>query len=313
MNLLEIAKEMLGTKARGLTKSQVAIRALSTSDFPQLLENVMHKTLRRGYELQPKTFEPFVVRGTLADYRAAKRVSFGEVSSLAEVKEGGEYTYGSIGDGSESIQLAKYGKIIKITEETIVNDDLSAFTRLPQMMGSAASRLESNLVYNILLNNAAMADGTALFHADHGNLPSAAAINVNSYNAARKAMRIQKGIDNLDYLDLEPAFLVCGPDKELEAKQLLNSAIVPAQISNTNPFYSSAQAIVDPRISGNKWFLIASPSQIDTIELSYLEGMSGPELSQEKGFDGDYVKFKIKHVAGAKAIDHRGMVYNSGA
>ena len=125
-------------------------------------------------------------------------------------------------------------------------------------------------------------------------------------------MREQKTTDALDYLNLLPAFLLCGAAKEVEALKMMNQ-VIAAQTSNVNIFANSMQVIVDPRISGNKWFVIASPSLIDTIEVSYLDGMSGPEITSEKDFETDGMKMKCKHVVGVKAIDYRGMVYNSGA
>ncbi len=311
MSLMRISEEFLGS-IRGISKSEIATRALSSSDFPHVLANVASKTLRKAYDAQPKTFMPFVSMGTLPDYKAMKRIQFGDAPSLISQAEGGELTYGSVGEGSESISLVKYAKGLLVTEETIINDDLQAFSRLPALFGAAAARLESKLVYDLLLANAAMSDGVALFHADHGNLPSAAAIQEAGVTAAKILMREQKTLDGLDYLNLTPAFIVCGSAKEVEALKLMNQ-IVASQTSNVNVFANSMQVIVDPRVTGNKWFLMASPSQIDTIEVAYLEGMSGPEITSEKDFDTSGLKLKCKHVVGVKAIDYRGMVYNSGA
>ena len=315
MSLLRMAEEVIGSaKARGLNRSSLAKRALSTGDFVEVLANVSNKTLRRGYELQPRTFAPFITPGTLTDYKPAKRIAFGEMSNLEKVLEGEEYEQGTIGESAESISLGKYGKIIKITEEMIVNDDLNAFSRIAQLSGAASARLESKLVYNdVLLANPLMADGFALFSSQHGNLPTAAAITVASLGIAKALMRKQKGVDGLDYLDLEPAVLICGPDKETEARQVLFGQMLATQTSNANIFANSMQLVVDSRITGNKWFLSASPSIIDTIELAMMEGMNGPELSQEAEFNGDFIKFKTKHIAAAKAIDYRGLVYNAGA
>jgi len=311
MSLMRMSEEFLGS-IKGLSKSEIATRALSTSDFPLVLANVASKTLRKAYEAQPKTFMPFVSMGTLPDYKAMKRIQFGDAPSLVSQSEGGELTYGSVGEGAESISLVKYAKGLLVTEETIINDDLQAFSRLPALFGAAASRLESKLVYDLLLANAAMSDAVALFHADHGNLPSAAAIQEAGVTAAKILMREQKTLDGLDYLNLIPSFIVCGSAKEVEALKLMNQ-VIAAQTSNVNVFANSMQVIVDPRVTGNKWFMIASPSQIDTIEVAYLEGMSGPEITSEKDFDTSGLKLKCKHVVGVKAIDYRGMVYNSGA
>lgn len=314
MSLLRIAEEMVGDRARHMTKTELASRALSTSDFSILLGNVAGKSLRSAYDLAPKTFMPFVRIGTLPDYKEMSRIQFGDIPDLEKVYEGGEYKYGSIGEGAEKIKLAKYGKKIRVTEETIINDDLGAFTRMPAMAGAAGARLETRLIYtDILLGNPKMSDNVDLFHGTHGNLPSASVIDDTNLGKAKALMRKMKALDGKDYLNLVPAFLVCGPDKESEALKILNGQILAAKSSDVNIWRNSMDPIIEATITGNKWFVIASPSMIDTIELSYLEGMAGPEITTTEDRENDSVVLKIKHVVGAKAIDYRGMIYNAGA
>lgn len=312
MSLVRIAEDFIGN-VRGMTRAQIARRALMTADFVELLGNVASKTLLQAYAIQPKTFQPFVSMGTLPDYKPAKRVSFGELPNLLPIAENDAYEQvTSIGEKAETIHLVKHGRVVTISDVLIQNDDLSALARLPAMFAASAARLESQLVYGILTGAPVMADGKTLFHADHGNLAAAAAIDVAGVAAARKLMRKQKGLDGHDYLDLTPAFLICGPDQEVAARQLLSSQVIPNTVGEVNPFQASMQLIVDPRVEGNQWYLAASPAQVDTIEVAMLEGMSGPEMAQETEFDNDAVKMKCRHVIGCSAISHLGLVKNPG-
>lgn len=317
MSLLRIAEEILeasNIKTRNLTKSQLAVRALATGDFPILLGNVARKSLRKAYELQKPSFWAFVTRGTLPDYKETGRIQFGDVTSLKKVPEGDDYEYGSIGEAQEKIKLAKYGRIISITEEMIVNDDLYALVRLPAMLAAAAARVESKLVYtDTLVANPFMADTFQLFdNTNHGNNPTAAAITETSLGVAEKCMMDQKTLDKEDYLNLAPKFLITGTAKKVEGQKILAN-IVSTKSGDVNPFQNAMQLIVDPRITGNKWFLAADPSQIDTIEVAYLEGEEGPEILETLETKADVVNLKVKHVVAVKAIDYRGLVYNAGA
>lgn len=312
MSLLRLAQIMVGRGAEMMSNAELAKRAMGTSDFPLIMGNVAAKSLRRAYDVEPKTFMPWTVMGTLPDFKEMSRIQVGDVGDLADVPEHGEYQYSSMGESAEKIKLGKKGLKIKITEEMLINDDLSAMSRVPQLMGNAAARAESKAVYDILLNNPNMSDATALFHANHGNLGSAATIP-NGMSAARALMRKQKTGDGKDFLALSPAFLIVGPDKEVEALQTLSAQLVAAKSADVNVFANSATPIVENRITGNKWFLVASPSQIDTIEIAYLDGMAGPLLETFAKPEDDCVVMKIKHVFGVKALDYRGMVYNPGA
>jgi hypothetical protein len=76
---------------------------------------------------------------------------------LLKVNEHGEFKYGTFGDGSETYQLATYGRIVAMTRQAIINDDLRGFDRLIGMFGSSAKRLENTLVYAQLAGNPLMA------------------------------------------------------------------------------------------------------------------------------------------------------------
>jgi hypothetical protein len=59
------------------------------------------------------------------------------------------------------------GKIFSLTRQAIINDDLDAFTKIPNAWAVLAIRTIGDLVYAILTGNPRMSDGIALFHADH--------------------------------------------------------------------------------------------------------------------------------------------------
>ena len=54
----------------------------SNSDFGQILIDVAHKSLLKGWETAAENFEQFTSRGTLTDFRAAKRVRLGDFGYL---------------------------------------------------------------------------------------------------------------------------------------------------------------------------------------------------------------------------------------
>jgi hypothetical protein len=80
-----------------------------------------------------------------------------------------------------------------------------------------------------------------------------------------------------------------------------------------NIFAGALQLIVEPRITGNQWYLSADPAAFDTIELSHLDGQEGLYLETQNGFDIDGVKTKARLDVGAAVIDHRGFYKNPGA
>src|SRR5690606_5866555 len=174
MTLMELARESLGNagvNTRGLSRDEVATRALhSTSDFPEILSAVTNKTLRQAYEAYPRTFMLFCRQVLATDFKAMHRVQLGEAPQLLEVGESGEFKRGTLGESKESYKVKTYGRVVAITRQTLINDDLDAFTRIPAMYGNSIAQLESDVVWGIITANPAMADGNALFHTTHKNL-----------------------------------------------------------------------------------------------------------------------------------------------
>ncbi len=287
----------------------------TTADFPALMGNTVGRTLRRAYELAPQTFKPFVRPATVPDFRPVSRVALSDISKMQAVAEGAEYQYATVGDSSEQYVVGKWGQIISITWETIINDDLNAFDRIPMAMGQEAAQVESDVVWAILLSNPLMSDGKTLFHADHGNLGAAADIDINSLQAGRTRMRTQKTA-NGRFLNNAPSYLIAGPLKEQKANQYTSSNYVATKNGDINPDYNrSLTPIIEGRIVDNSWFLSADPNSqsIDTIEAAHLAGHEGLQTEQRQGFVTDGVEIKGRLVFGAKAIDWRGMDKNPGA
>lgn len=330
MRLVDMAREfveMAGGNARGMTPQELARAALgcdrqavraagmhTTSDFPLLLGSTVNRTLRDGYANAPQTWRPLGRQTTVPDFRAVTRAALGDISALDLVKEHGEYKYGTLSEDGAPIKVAKFGKIIALTWETIVNDDLGALTRIPAALGNAAAATESNVVWALLLGNPNFTDGTPFFDAAHGNVAgSGGAINTTTLAAARAAMRKQKSKAG-EFLNLAPEFLVVGPDKELEAFQFTSSVYVPAKNADINDVRNaSLTVIVDARITGNQWYLYAAPGAVDTFEYAYLEGEQGVFTETREGFEVDGMEIKARLVFGAGWIDYRGAYKNPGA
>ncbi|MBX9926636.1 MAG: HK97 family phage prohead protease [Hyphomicrobiaceae bacterium] len=322
MTLLELAREFLanaGVNVRGFSRDEIATRALhSTSDFPEILSAVTNKTLRQAYDAYPRTFVAFCRQVLATDFKAMNRVQIGEAPQLLKVNESGEFKRGTIAESKESYRIETYGRVVGITRQVLINDDLDAFTRIPAMYGTAIATLESDVVWAIVTANAAMADGVALFHATHKNLAgTGAALSVTTVGDGRAAMAKQTGLDKKTVLNVRPSFLIVPAALELAAEQLIAQNLVPAKTGDVVPqSIRTLTPISEPRLdnaSATAWYLAANPAQIDTIEYAYLERQQGAYIETRNGFDVDGVEIKCRLDFGAKAIDWRGLYKNAGA
>jgi hypothetical protein len=299
----------------------------STSDFPVLLSNAANKLLRSAYTAAPQTFRPLVRVGSVPDFKEQTRAQLGEAPMLEKVNEHGEFKRGTIGEAGEKFRVATFGKVLGLTRQALINDDLGAFQRLPVAFGRAAAQLESDLVWGQILGNPTMADTPprSLFHADHANLAAAgSALSLPSVSDGRLAMSKQTGLDGKTVLNLTPAYVIVPAALLTTAEQLL-APLVPAQTANAVPeSIRRIEIISDPRLdngiasqnvtgSATAWYLAASVGQVDLVELAYLEGAEGLYTETRAGFDVDGVEIKVRMDVGAKALDWRGFYKNPGA
>ncbi|MBO6759281.1 MAG: Clp protease ClpP [Roseibium sp.] len=331
MSLMELGRESLNVRnlrPPNVTRMELAGMYFvptmaggmhSTSDFGEILANVANKSMLRGFTEANETFQQWTSTGTLSDFKPAKRVGLNAFGALTEVPAGAEYTYGTIGEHAESVVLATYGKLFSITRQAIVNDDLSAFTRIPGRMGRAAIRTVGNLVYAVVTGNPTMADGTELFHADHGNLAaSGGAPSGATINAGITAMAKQKDRDGqTEGSNITPRYILLPHALRETVLQVLNSEYDPSKTTRAaNTVRGAVEPIMDARLdaaSATGWYLAADPNAADTIEVSYLDGMQTPTLEQQEGWKIDGSEFKVRIDAGVKALAWEGLYKNAGA
>lgn len=315
------ALEANGVSTVGMDRNRIVAAAFthSSSDFPKLLENSMGKLLQDAYSTFPETWRSIADVGQVSDFKQNTRIRLGSFNSLDTIGEGAEYTAGTIGEEYETIQASTKGKMITLTRQMIVNDDLNGFARLAQMMGRAAQRTIGNDVYNILINNPTLSDGSALFHADHSNLTaSGTAISAASVGLGRSMMRKQRDVNGNDYLNIAPNKLIVPVALEDVARVLMASETDPSQSNSRkpNPVAGMAEVISDPRLdaaSATAWYLLGDPSLAPTIEVAFLDGNEMPYIDSEEGFTTDGVRWKVRLDYGVAAVDYRGAYKNVGA
>ena len=313
--------EKAGVNTRNMHKMEMVGAAFThtSSDFPNILKDVVNKTMLKGWDEAPETFEAWTSDGILTDFREATRAGINTFPALDAVPDGGEYKYGTVGDRGEVIQLATYGKLVSLTRQTIINDDLNAFTKIPLSMGRAARRTIGNLAYAVLTSNPLMADGVALFAGGHNNLGSAGALATGTVDELRALMAKQTD-GNATALGITPAYLVVPEALRGQAIITVESETEIAASQNNsrrpNSVRNIAEVISDARLdaaSATAYYLIANPALFDTVEVAYLDGVKVPYLEQKDGWSVDGSSFKVRIDAGVKALDYRTMAKNAGA
>jgi len=324
MNPVDIAKIAMGNSDALRRHEKLIQRSAyhTTGSFPNLLLDSINKTLLAAYEEAPYTWEVWARQApSVQDFKQINRTRFSEAPDPEQVPERAEYKEKAMSDSKESYKVEKYGEMFTISWETVINDDLDAISRVPAMHGNACRRKVNKEVYAVLTANALMGDGNALFSASHAsgsNLSGAsAAPSVATLNAAFAAMRTQKGLSSDTIVSVVPRYLIVPAALEATALELVSSTsyIVANGNSGVQNLYGQGgsrqlNVVCDPNLDGNSataWYLSADPSQIDTLEVSFLQGEESPVLESDWNFRRDVYEYKVRQTFGVKAIDWRGL------
>lgn len=333
LSVLEMAREVvegLGVSTRGLSRMDLARTALQvrsagahmgTGDFTALLGGMGQRVLRAAYDQAPSTYQIWARRASnLPDFRIRQIIGVGGDTELKRLNEHGEYTFGSLNEDGTGYKAMSYGRSLAITRQMMVNDDLSAFSRVATRFADSARRLENRLVYQQLLDNPKMGDGKALFHADHKNLKTEAgsALSLESLSDLRTLMRKQTGTDG-ESLNISPAYLLVPSDLETKAYQFTSPNYVPATPGAVNEFRTGGRTALEPVVeplldanSATAFYLLAASGQIDTVEYAYVDGYEGLRVETFTSEDVDGIKLRATLDFATKAVEHRGLAKSMG-
>lgn len=279
MPMIDICRAILvknGEKVNGLTPSEIAKRALSTTDLPDLFSTTISRFLRMNYQTFVPEWEQFSRRVPANDFRTKTGVKVSSNITFEEIAENGEFKESTLmSDEKATIQLKTYGRRIKISRQTIINDDLGVLPDWTNKIALGYAKFRSKKVWGMVTDNVLCPDGNALFSVEHGNLGTASLIKDTALSAARTGMRRQKDPQGNE-LFITPKFLMVPPELETSAEKLLRQ-IYPPDVPTVN-IWSSLQPFMNVYFTDTKaWYLVADPmtAGCDGIVHAYLDGQEG--------------------------------------
>lgn len=351
-SLVDLARDCLasaGVNVYGMSAHQIAhtvLAAQTTSDYPVMLENTMHKMVMSGFEAQAGAWRQFTKMGSVSDLRDWKRITPGLLSDLTTQDEDGVYRTKPVPDGeAESIAAELIGNIIRITANVLINDDLNYIETRARGAGGAAERTVNRKVFQLLAANPLMQDGNALFSTAHGNLAGSGTGTVSDVVAGPPDLDTVDGMGaamaeqtaptakddpnpSTQYLDLNP-YAAVAHRRYLSTLRVINGSTImtgrqigadpgssqafAGMIGDKNPMEGTfSQIAVSVLAESLPWYVFADPNIAPVIEVVFLNGQQAPQVKMEQDFDSSGVKYKIEYPHGVGAIGWRGAVKNPG-
>jgi hypothetical protein len=319
LSLVDIARNCLhlsgDKRAYNYGKVEVIKRAIATTDYPDLLTSTVSRQLRKFFDVAPSNWKPLAQRTTVTDFRKKTGIQVDSKVTFDKIAEGGEYKAAYLQTSKATIAVDTYGKLIKITRQALINDDLDIFSRIPQMHANGALRLQADMVWGMITAPAKTPDGVNLFHASHANLAgSGGAIDETTLNAGIVAMALQKSPAG-EILNMTPEYLLVPIEKQLQAEKIIAN-VIAAKTGDVNTMANRFKIISDARLSVNSataWYLFANPSQVEGLMYAYMDGEEGLYTESRTNFEDDTIETKARMEFGVAAWDYRGAYKNPGA
>ena len=298
-----------------------------TAAFPAILDNAINKAYVEGHKNVAVTFDQITKKGSLKDFKTVdNHYLAGSAGEFLEVPEGGELKHDVFGDEKlPTKKLKTYGRQFTLTRQAFINDDIDLVTRIPSKYAASARKTINKQVYQILVNNPAVYDGTVLFSKAHGNLVTTGT-GITQASMQKMILALQTQKDQFgEAIIVRPAKIVVPAGMAFDIYTLFNSPTINTE-GNTqavNPLYRYAnqiQVIEDPTINvlcggfgkTMPWFLLGASEDTDFIEVDYLNGQEIPTIRRMEtpgtlGFVWDiYLDW------GISVMDYRGAIKNPG-
>lgn len=321
MRLAKAALEAQGVsyaRMENMSNHEIASMALqsrthSTSDFPNLLEGAINKSLRAFYEATPPEFKKFAIKDNFQDFRSRTVVNVSGLGMPQKIPQGGEYPRTTMREGTESWKLDHEGEIIGFTLQAIVNDNLGALAAIPRQLAFAATRAESRDFYQYLVSNPVMGDGTVLFHVDRGNTAAGGSLATDAALQVAYTWMWTRTDAMGNPIVGKPGFLLVPVALSIPANKLYFGQVMPDTIANSVGVRSADQPeiISDPYLdkygTATAHYLIRDNAAGPAFAYGYLEGQEGPQISTQTNFGTGGVDFKLTQNFAVSARDANGI------
>jgi len=311
------AATFYGDVLAGSRRSWQLQEAMTTDDFPILFGDILDRQMLGEYRELVPSWEAVARRRVVRDFRGVKlfKPVTGLGGRLEEVGQSAEYPQAVVSEqDTQTITVAKFGKRVPLSWETIINDDLDQMSSIPRRMATMARRTESYMATELYIDvNGPHASLYTVGNANIVNQTNApgyvgAAINpaLSIASLGQALFVLSRQVDEDDNpIENEAAVLVVPPALEVIANNIMNATAIEvntdggtlAGLANSsgverrllvaNWMARRLRVVVNPLIplvassaNGNtSWFVFKTPAEDrEALVMAFLRGWEQPAI-----------------------------------
>lgn len=295
----------------------------STYSLSGILGSTANKFLAKGFDSVDTSWRTISAIRSVRDFKTITSYTLTGDLAYEQVAPSGELKYGTVSETSYTNKADTYGKLLGISRQDLINDDIGALSRAGFRLGRGAAVKLNNVFWTEFL-----ADQATWFNTDNSKRNYIA--NYPLTTIANLTVGVAQFLKQIDPdgqpLGLRPRYLVVPPETSVYAESLYTS--VKVQSGNTsgdpedNPHARKYVPVVSPYLSNSSftgystthWYLLCDPMDLAYIETCFLNGQESPTVETA---DADFQQLGIVmrgyHDFGVNKQEYRAALRSKGA
>jgi hypothetical protein len=295
----------------------------STVSLSGILSNVANKTMLAAYNAVESVVNQFSAETDVNDFKEVTRYRLTGNGVFEKVGPDGELKHAGLSEQAFKNKVETFGRMISLTRQMMINDDLGAFLQIPRLIGRMSALKREEAVFELLLSNPAN-----FFDASNKNFLAGVdtALSIDALTKAEQVFLDQTDSEGKPVL-LSPSVLLVPSSLKVAAQVLMTETRVNETTDTNKPKpavnphagkwnpvaspYLNAQGITGG--SAKAWYLLANPADVAAIEIAYLRGKRTPTIeSGETDFNTLGMQWRGYFDFGVAMQDHRAAVKSKG-
>ncbi len=266
--------------------NRIQAAGYSTLSISTILANTANKFLMEGWNAVDMTPLRLASIRPVSDLKTITTVSLTGDLQFEKLGPGGEIKHGTLGNLSYTNKAETYAKMLAITEDDIINDDLGALTAVPRRLGRGAGLKLNDLFWTVYLG----AENAAFFASGNSNVNTGIADMTIGGLAATETIFMNQTDPDGKPLGIMPKIIVVPTALKAAATTLMTSERLITGSTTTqgdgniwrdrfrvesSPYMSNSSYT---GYSSTAWYMQADPSDLPMIEIAAYQGRVEPTV-----------------------------------
>lgn len=246
--------------------------AFSTVAIPNILSSVMHKFAIKGYGSVESVWRQIAQIIPVVDFKTVNGVSLTAAGLLKSLAKDGEIEHLTLGDATRTVKADTKARMVTITRQDIVNDDLRVLAEMPQKFGFMAARTFNTDFW------AALVAAVANFSSGNANTTTGA-LSLTTLKTADALFGALKDNDG-NPIGVDASRLVVSTANRATALEIFKSTNLVGTSKDvaTNIFAGKFEPVVTSYLTGVPWYIACDPNAIALMQACFLNGNEAPVI-----------------------------------